>query len=113
MAAVLTVIGTPLGGIVIAAGTFTADVIAGTPGTTQGTGSPANLGTGSWAGASKAWAEGSPVTFHNGDMLYLDSSGPASPPTGPQALYIALNAAGATFRAATANDSVGHAALGN
>lgn len=110
MAATRMVIGAPPAGITIAAGTFTPDVIAGTPSTTTGVGAPANFGTGSTLGASSAWAEGQPVTFRNGDVMYLDSGGGS---TGPARLYQALVAAGATLRAFTANDETGHAALGN
>jgi hypothetical protein len=74
-------------------------------------------GTVSWAGAAlgtgTAWAEGFPVTFQRGTVLVVDSASVSANPTGPQALYAAITAAGGTFRAWTANDSVGHAALGN
>lgn len=113
MAVTRMVIGCPPAGVTIAAGTFTADVTFGTLASTgyAVAGSPANFGTGSTAGASSAWAEGQPVTFRDGDVLYLDSAGGAT--SGPARLYQALAAAGATFRAWTANDETGHAALGN
>jgi hypothetical protein len=51
-------------------------------------------------------------TYQPGTVIYADSSGPSSPPTGPQLLYQAIGSG--NLRAfVDGQDDVGHAALAN
>jgi hypothetical protein len=86
---------------------------AGTPTAVSG-----GFGTVSWAGAgsgaTQQWADGQPATFFAGQPVYADSSTPGSTPTGPQQLYTALDAAGASLRAfVDGQDDVGHYGISN
>jgi hypothetical protein len=80
----------------VAAGSFTLDSGAGL-----------RDGTGSWAGAAGAWAEGFGVTFVKGQSIMLDNAA-----GGGQALYTAIGAG--NLRAyVQGSDDVGHGGLGN
>lgn len=75
----------------------------------------AQLNTVTWAnGASSAskWAEGFPVTFVPGQVIYADDTAPGATPTGPQQLYQAIGAG--NLRAyVQGQDDRGGAALAN
>jgi hypothetical protein len=63
---------------------------------------------GGLAGSVPFWS----CLFPAGTTIFADSSGPAVPPTGPQALYQAIGSA--NLRAfVDGNDTIGHAALAN
>lgn len=69
---------------------------------------------GSGTGATTQWAGGFAATFRAGQVVVADSSTPGSTPTGPQQLYTALTAAGASLRPFTdGTDSAGHYGTSN
>jgi hypothetical protein len=66
------------------------------------------------AGPPIEWGAGFATEFIAGTVIYLDNGTPAVPATGPQQLYAALVAAGASlFAFRDGTDAVGHAALSN
>jgi hypothetical protein len=82
--------------VTIPAGSFTLDSGAGL-----------RDGTGSWAGAAGAWAEGFPVTFVKGQSIMLDSAA-----GGGLALYTAIGAAN-LVPAVDGTDRVGRSGISN
>lgn len=96
----------------VPAGTFTSDVIeGGTPGTTTGTGAPANFGTGSYSQGSDKYGSGAgsaggATTFIKGQLLVLDSGTPS-------ALYSCLNGLGILRAYVDQSDAVGKDAISN
>jgi hypothetical protein len=90
--------------VTIPAGAFTSDVTeGGTPGTTTGTGAPANFGTGSWAQSAGQYESGAGTNWQPGLVVWADPAGK---------LYAAIGAS--NLRAwVDGQDAVGRAALAN
>lgn len=89
--------------VVLPAGSYTPSVSTGTAPTTEGVGSPANFGTGSYAQGAGEYGSGDGVTFEKGTTILADPAG---------ALYTAIGAS--NLRAfVDGQDDVGHAALSN